>query len=126
MFCQQLIDCAHELSPRVNLEELRPLQRSPPVNAGQCYGHLFGLFCSQRLSRFESAGDVDHGETSPEPHFQRPMLWLRDFLLPQCLSSNPWGCMLARRADSLLSLMGDTEKINSPINLQQSDYLASL
>ena len=62
MFRQQMIECAHELAPRVNLEELRPLQRSPPVNAGQCFGHLFGHFCSQRLSSFESAGDVDHGK----------------------------------------------------------------
>ena len=128
MFHQQLIDCANELVPRVNLEELWPLQRSSPVNAGQCFGHLFGLFCSQRLSRFESAGDIDHGEgilicfasdlimrqkeevslvdlvrrgdvecaveqggrsarwpassAIPRPHFQRTLLWLRDFVLP--------------------------------------------
>ena len=24
---------------------------------------------------------------SPGPHFQRPLLWLRDFVLQQCLSS---------------------------------------
>ena len=45
MFRQHLADRAHELTPRVNLDQFRPLQRTSPTDARQSFSNLFSLLC---------------------------------------------------------------------------------
>ena len=63
MFRQNLADRAFELSPRVNLEKLGPLQWSPSVDLRQGIGDLCCGLASQRLSLFVGAGDVNDSES---------------------------------------------------------------
>ena len=63
LFRQHLADCAHELSPRVNLEKLGPLQWPPSVDPRQGIGDLCCGLASQRLSLFVAAGDVNDRES---------------------------------------------------------------
>ena len=58
VLCQQLTDGAHELAPRVNLKELRPLQGAPLVNPSEAIGDLCRGLASHGLSLFVAAGDV--------------------------------------------------------------------
>ena len=60
---KQLTDGAHELAPRVNLKELRPLQVAPLVNPSKATGDLCLSLASQGLSLFVAAGDVNDRET---------------------------------------------------------------
>ena len=62
VFCEQLIDCAHELAPGVDLEQFWPLQRALSVDARQIFSNLFSLFCSQRLGLLLARGNVNDGE----------------------------------------------------------------
>jgi len=62
MFSQQLADCAHELTPRVNLQKTRPSERSTFVNAIERSGNLCCTLVSQRLCLFVAGSDVNHGQ----------------------------------------------------------------
>ena len=63
VLCQQLAHRTHELAPRVNLKELRPLQRSPSVDPRQCIGDLCRGLASQRLSLFVAWGYINNHES---------------------------------------------------------------
>ena len=63
VLCQELVHPTHELAPRVNLKQLRPLQGPPFVDARQGIGDLCSAFASQRLSLLVAAGDVNDRES---------------------------------------------------------------
>ena len=52
MFRQQLAECAHELTSRVNLQKSRPSDRPALVDATKRSGNLGCTLMSQRLSFF--------------------------------------------------------------------------
>ena len=59
VFGEQLAHCAHELAPRVNLEELRPPQGAPFVNPSQAIGDHCRSLANQGLSVLVAACDVN-------------------------------------------------------------------
>ena len=52
----------HELAARVNLQHLRPSQRTVPVNRLESLCNLGRVFGSQRLCFFVTAGDIDNSQ----------------------------------------------------------------
>ena len=63
---QQLTDGAHELTPRFNLNELRPPQGASLVNPSKAIGDLCRSLASQGLSLFVAAGGVNDRESITE------------------------------------------------------------
>ena len=55
-------NAAHELTARVNLQHLRPSQRTAPVNRLKSLCNLARVFRGQRLRFFVTAGDVDNSQ----------------------------------------------------------------
>ena len=53
---------AHELAPRVNLQHLRPSQRTSLVNCLESLGNLVRVFRGQWLRFFVTAGDVNNSQ----------------------------------------------------------------
>ena len=53
---------AHELAARVNLQHLRPSQRTAPVNRLESLRNLVRVFRGQQLSFFVTAGDVNNSQ----------------------------------------------------------------
>ena len=53
---------AHELAPRINLQHLRPSQRTSLVNRLESLGNLVRVFRGQRLRLFVTAGDVGNSQ----------------------------------------------------------------
>ena len=71
VFCQLLADRAHELTPGVNLEKLKPLQWPSSVDPRQSIGYLCRGLASQRLSLFVALGYINDRESVAEgfsPH----------------------------------------------------------
>ena len=52
----------HKLAARVDLQHLRPRQRTAPVNRLESLRDLGRVFGGQRLGFFETAGDVDNSQ----------------------------------------------------------------
>ena len=59
VLCQQLAHPAHELAPRVNLKELRPLQWPTSVDPRQSIGDLCCGLAGQRLNLFVTWGYIN-------------------------------------------------------------------
>ena len=78
MFGEQLAHRAHELTPRVNLEKLRPLQCPPSVDARQSIGDLFSLFCGQRLGLFVARGHINDRESIAEGFPPNAVVWQKE------------------------------------------------
>ena len=62
MFRQQLAECAHELTSRVNLQKSSLSERPALVDATKRSGNLGCTLISQRLSFFVAGSDVNHGQ----------------------------------------------------------------
>ena len=58
LFCNS----AHEFAPGVNLQQLRPLQRTALVNLPRGLGNLIRIFRGQGFSLFVAAGHVGNGQ----------------------------------------------------------------
>jgi len=53
---------SHDLTPRVDLQQLRPRQRAALVNQLKRFCNFRRVFGGQRLSLFVTAGDVDNSQ----------------------------------------------------------------
>ena len=78
VLCQQLAHCTHELAPRVNLKELRPLQRPPSVDPRQSIGDLCRGLASQRLSLFVAWGYINDPESVAEGFPPYAVVWQKE------------------------------------------------
>ena len=63
VFFHFLCNSAHKFTPRINLQHLWPFQRSACVNYLECFSNLSRIFGGQRLSFFESAGNINNGKS---------------------------------------------------------------
>ena len=75
VLCQQLAHRTHELAARVNLKELRPLQRPPSVDPRQSIGDLCRGLASQRLSLFLARGHINDRESVAEGFPPYAVVW---------------------------------------------------
>ena len=62
-------------------------------------GQLGGLRSAWRCRILVVECAVGQGGRSARWLIQSPLLWLRDSELPQCLSSNPWGCSICSQGE---------------------------
>ena len=100
-----LTDGAHELAPRVNLEELRPPQGARLVNPSKAIGDLCHSLASQGLSLFIAAGDVNDRESITEGFLSLAVVWqeeqvcLRDLVWYRHVKFRPWYVSWSRQID---------------------------
>ena len=93
---QQLTDGAHELTPRVNLKDLRPPQGAPLVNPSKAIGDLCRSLASQVLSLFVATGDVNDCESIAEDFPSYTVMWqkeqvgLMDLVWHRHVKLRPW------------------------------------
>ena len=78
VLCQQLAHRTHELAPRINLKELRPLQRPPSADPRQSIGDLCRGLASQRLSLFVAWGYIDDRENVAEGFPPYEVVWQKE------------------------------------------------
>ena len=93
----------HELAPRVNLKELRPLQRPPSVDPRRSIGDLCRGLASQRLSLFVALGYIYDRESVAEGFPLNAVVWLKEQirlvdLVGHCTATSNFGRGMHRGA----------------------------